>query len=80
MNNSVKIKWNGSGDAPKTVNGAGFSVKPYEVKGGQASIDERDLYTILNRNQGEWEIANVSSTRPSKKDEPDTGSAGNDTE
>lgn len=78
--NSVKIKFVGSGNAPDVVKGAGFSVKPYAVKGGQADVDERDLYTILNRKVGEWEVANVSRKSVATKDEPDNSGGGNDAE
>jgi hypothetical protein len=76
--NSVKVKWTGKGSAPATLQGGGFSLKPYEVKSGQAEIDERDLYTVINRKAGEWEqVANVSSTRTTAKDEPGNSGGGN---
>lgn len=75
----VTLFWVGEGDAPATVRGAGFSLKSYEFneKEGTVSVDERDVYTILNRRLGDWaetrapkEDSNVSSKGVTTKNEP----------
>ena len=79
--NNVKVRWIGKGKAPVTVSGAGYSIRPYIVQAGTAEVDKRDLFTILNRRQGEWEeVKHVSRKSTGTEDQPDTGSVTNGAE